>query len=884
MSAATEARLHRETFATSRAADFFELPSLRAQTGQPAGRFAAVVLKELVDNALDAAETAGVAPAVSIEIAERDGRLQLTVADNGPGMAPELVERILDFNVLVSDKAAYRSPTRGLQGNALKTIVGIPHALGASEPVAIEARGVRHEIAAAIDPAGELRIDHQQAVILPERPGTAFTVTIPAEDQELAAWRWAFGYALVNPHATVKIRETKAAGYLDDDDGPPGWDSYHPTTGDDWPKPLPTNPTSPWWYDRQALAKLVFAHVGAARQGGRDLPLREFVRTFKGLSATSKAKQVCTALPGITYLSDLEQDPGAVTALLEAMRACTSVPEPKTLGWRVDEAHYRQVLDGCYGVKRWWFKRSAFTDDGIPWVVEVAIAETIPNADAADGGVTYAVNYSPTFGDPLAQTRLSCPEFVVYGAASFLARADAAPSHDRGASNRAAVVHLICPAVGFLDKGKSSLSIPPGVAEQAGKALWSATRELYRDARRRERDARAKVRPVHTPSNRVTLKDAVFQVMPEAIAFVSDNGALPFPTRNLLYAVRPRIQALTDEELKGNYFSQTLVVQYEQEHGKIPGHYRDPRGHLHEPHTGRTVALGTREVADYQLPEHVYDKILYVEKEGFQPLFEAARLAERYDMAIASGKGQPVEAVRDLFARAEAGDYRLFVLHDADRDGYSIARTIAEETDRMPGYHVDVVDLGLTVADAIARGLETEKDTRRKELPWWMPERLNEQERAWFEGRLLTPAWAQKRQWECTRVELNALTAPELIAYIEAGLERHGASGKLIPPADVLETTAREAHGDAIAKWIEGRLAELLDTDQLAEQLADEFAERVVTDPAAWVVGAHAADRSTWWRNAVGAAVRDKVGALDGALRGRFDELLGDHLRPSADP
>ena len=46
-----------------------------------------------------------------------------------------------DFNVLVSDKARYRGPARGAQGNALKTLLGIPYALDITEPVIIESAG-----------------------------------------------------------------------------------------------------------------------------------------------------------------------------------------------------------------------------------------------------------------------------------------------------------------------------------------------------------------------------------------------------------------------------------------------------------------------------------------------------------------------------------------------------------------------------------------------------------------------------------------------------------------------------------------------------------------------------------------------------------------------
>lgn len=124
------ADLQRTAFATSRALDFLELRALQSQTGQPADRFGDVVVKELIDNALDAAEAARVPPEITLTTAAIDGLLQLTVADNGGGIPAQVVTRILDFDRLVSTNAAYRSPTRGLQGNAWKTMLGIAHVAG----------------------------------------------------------------------------------------------------------------------------------------------------------------------------------------------------------------------------------------------------------------------------------------------------------------------------------------------------------------------------------------------------------------------------------------------------------------------------------------------------------------------------------------------------------------------------------------------------------------------------------------------------------------------------------------------------------------------------------------------------------------------------------
>jgi DNA topoisomerase VI subunit B len=98
--------LKRVHFSTSRATEYFRVSELQAQTGQPASEFGHVILKELVDNALDAAETAGVAPEVTIEWLEIGARIKLIVSDNGPGIPDHVVERILDFQTRTSDKRA----------------------------------------------------------------------------------------------------------------------------------------------------------------------------------------------------------------------------------------------------------------------------------------------------------------------------------------------------------------------------------------------------------------------------------------------------------------------------------------------------------------------------------------------------------------------------------------------------------------------------------------------------------------------------------------------------------------------------------------------------------------------------------------------------------
>jgi Histidine kinase-, DNA gyrase B-, and HSP90-like ATPase len=194
--------LVRQHFSVSRSAEYFRAAELQAQTGQPVDKFAHVALKELVDNALDAAETAGVSPLIQIEFEETEDEIVLTVADNGLGIEANVVERILDFTMRTSDKAAYRAPTRGHQGNALKTLLGIPVALGAGKScLTIEGAGTRHEIAAWITPAGEVKTEHVQD-IGPEG-GARISITMPRDGLDWNLALWAFRFALFNPVTTI---------------------------------------------------------------------------------------------------------------------------------------------------------------------------------------------------------------------------------------------------------------------------------------------------------------------------------------------------------------------------------------------------------------------------------------------------------------------------------------------------------------------------------------------------------------------------------------------------------------------------------------------------------------------------------------------------------
>ena len=83
----TALSLVRKVFTTSRLAEFCSEKKLINQTGHDSDDWLLVVLKELIDNALDACEEAGAAP--FIHVADLDA--EIAVFDNGPGIAPDTI-------------------------------------------------------------------------------------------------------------------------------------------------------------------------------------------------------------------------------------------------------------------------------------------------------------------------------------------------------------------------------------------------------------------------------------------------------------------------------------------------------------------------------------------------------------------------------------------------------------------------------------------------------------------------------------------------------------------------------------------------------------------------------------------------------------------------
>jgi 5S rRNA maturation endonuclease (ribonuclease M5) len=316
---------------------------------------------------------------------------------------------------------------------------------------------------------------------------------------------------------------------------------------------------------------------------------------------------------------------------------------------------------------------------------------------------------------------------------------------------------------------------------------------------------------------RVTVKDAAYQIMAAAYEETGGAGRWPANARQIMYKARGRILERTGQtSLNDVYFTQVLLPNYQREHPAETANWDvvyDARGHLLEPHTGVQIGVGTLEVRKYignwygeipglnidievpklsrrfptYGPANRYNSVLYIEKEGFLPLLEKATFARRYDMAIMSSKGMGTVAARTLIEKLSS-KATIFVLHDFDKSGFSIAGTLSRDTRRYEfKTAMKIVDLGLRLADVEEWNLESEPVQYKSD-----PTSNLKQNGATAKEIAFLYDGYRGGYHRGKRVELNALDSDQFVKWLDSKLTQHGAK-KVIPDKETLDQAYRRA-------------------------------------------------------------------------------------------
>jgi hypothetical protein len=529
--------------------------------------------------------------------------------------------------------------------------------------------------------------------------------------------------------------------------------------------------SSPWWYDLAQFQELLSA--------SGDRPVRELIANLDGCTGAKAGEIVAAAGLSRAICRKVTRDQAAT--LLQAVRDNARPVKPERLGAIGPDAY----PDGSYAMSSGIAALGSIAPLAeIPFVVEVWAGKS----ERPRTTLMVCINRTPITGT--VQTIHDKRDINAFGCglAHTIAQAPVGLQFS-------IVMNLITPYMPITSDGKEPNLLPflGVIMNTAGKV----------------------VRKAHCPTSgdHTSQKDIVLENLDAVIADVS-GGRYRFGQRQLLYGLRPIIRNEIGETLQlGNFTA--IITEYEAEHGEIPLMYREPRGSIYHPHRGETITLGTLMVEEYERPLWTFNKLLYIEKEGFSEALkdEDVRWAERHDCALLSSKGFSTRAARDLVDKLAEHDepVEVFCVHDADGPGTMIYQTFQEATKARGARKIKIINLGLEPWEAIEMGLEiedVEAGKKRKPVADYV---LDREDRA--------PDGTRWEEWLQThRIELNAMTTPQFIEWLDGKM---AAYHKLVPPPEVLESELHERIENKAREAITERILREANTDaQVAAALA----------------------------------------------------------------
>jgi hypothetical protein len=400
--------------------------------------------------------------------------------------------------------------------------------------------------------------------------------------------------------------------------------------------------SSPFWYDAAQFHELLLA-CGAP-------PARSLIAELDGCTGAKAGEIVTAARLDRLHCQDVNRQ--QAIKLLEIARARSRPVTPERLG-HVGRGAFR---DCQYALKSGTAELGITRPQAvIPYVVEVWARSSSGRVKKAadDVGVSVLVNRTPITSGVNAW-RDSERNLCLQGSGL----SDYCSGAPRTGSYRI-TLNITTPYCPITSDGKA-----PDL-EPFGDAIFAAVQEAMRKAQRA------------APKDRkVSQKDVVLDNLDEAVANASGDGEYRFNERQIFYQLRPIVLAETGQDLKvGNF--KTIITDYENEHGEIHGMYREPRGSIYHPHREDDIPLGTLMVEEYERPAWTFNKVVYIEKEGYSEALKDNGWPERHDCALMSSKGFTTRAARDLVDKLAAHDepVTIFCVHDADAFGAMIYET-----------------------------------------------------------------------------------------------------------------------------------------------------------------------------------------------------------------
>lgn len=712
-------------YETAMMADYFVASELAKRTGISESYWGNVILKELIDNALDAIE-----PLNEKDVYITYDGTSLKIMDKGNGISIETVKKIYNFNNYVSKNRHFITASRGKQGNGLKTVISICYVKNwkllwhTSDGVILE--GI---INADMARKGVIDVDFIET----GKTSNKGIEIVGFEMYRIYFESYLDSYSECNKDVTFHLNLYGSNFVYEAQDEPTDksknmlisfydYETYKNFICD-------TQDVNKTY--KQFLQEFFGTRIKNLSQiKGKikdiDFDSVEFQSDFIKLRNSHQSKKHTVLKKhtmGLDYVIDSNMivgDAGGITDVNDRTIPCIiefSVHKEK---FKNDCGKYSYVQISGYVNNTITYK------DGRSFVFEA-------NNYKIGNRYKYATNFNELLDD--------------YNNFSF-------------------AFHLISPYLKLTDNGKTEIDITdvlPELLEKLNKAISKENRTFSSENKK--------------PNNRAVMREYVTA----AFNLASNSGRYAITARQIWYKLR-EIAPIIESKNTYSDFTQNILTEWLDEHPEYEDKVNfSDRGNFYV--NGMQIGLGTANVRNFVNElgtasntfnchggvtnsmyiedqfdlEYKYDKVLYIEKTGFDAIFKSEKVGEKHNMMIVSGQGFSTRAAKTLLYEVHKRGLKLFCLHDLDISGVFIFNSFSNVNEKFK-HKIPIIDLGVTFEDVERYGIQPElvdikkEDTEKlKSLP--------------IEYRRFFIAKDMYR-----RVELNAFTTEQMLEILDRKL------------------------------------------------------------------------------------------------------------------
>lgn len=698
-----------EAFSFNREFDFVRSDRLCRTTGRPAHEWDIYIIKELIDNALDADEVVwrkepAQTPILKVRIEFVNQQLFVQVS-NRTKFPVELIHDIFATHQYTSRKAFVKGLTRGALGNALKTLLGIPYALRNrvsgdwkpdQKPLSIICNKQEYLPIYAVDTTNQnIRFECQKRPFNKVTEGTIISVALDYFEQEKPRTldeikRLAYQYNLCNPHANFQ--------WLVEVEGEE-W-SVEYKVNQNWSNKFRSSAPIQW-YSMTAFQDLLGAlhRKQVSNQKTDQLSVQTVCSYFGGFDNQEKDienKDLTATVArkfGNTKLTvdDFESD--TAKKLYQIM--CCHSPQFKSvqLG-RIGLEHIRTVLTNTFSINSKVFYEIA-TDKGdepsLPFVIEASVVALKEGSRE----IWTAINFTPTYDDPFLRRRLYTPiqlEKAVVGLRELL---DAYGLDED--TPVILILHLICPNIESGEFSKTEINHLP-FKQVMGEVLDRLIKAFKQTQEEEE----------------LQLEQAIYQALDDILNNLKNNERFVFD--QLLEKLRAQ---LNQDSVFSKWLEtpdapsrlRTYIVNYQSSNTVLTQRVARPAVEtLALPlHPERYFFALAEHISRELLSQNHVNKILYIQVPELEPVIIENDWLCRMDMALLRNPPR-LDALRKTIVQCVVGcDLPILIWHNNDTTGHERVKQIKTWLNEQNLDENRIIDLGLNSTDSPSTAFQVTK-------------------------------------------------------------------------------------------------------------------------------------------------------------------------------